>query len=54
MGLTSRIEVLNQLRDQTLRITGLRSAFGGWPFATNAAVKQVRDDVESWLNRYFL
>ncbi|MCJ1417265.1 hypothetical protein MMC32_003607 [Xylographa parallela] len=54
MGLTSRIEVLNQLRDQTLRITGLRSAFGGWPFATNAAVKQVRDDVESWLNRVLI
>ncbi|MCJ1280709.1 hypothetical protein MMC26_000026 [Xylographa opegraphella] len=50
MGLTSRVGVLDELRDQTLRITGLRSAFGSWPFATNAAVERIRDDVESWLD----
>ncbi|MCJ1293100.1 hypothetical protein MMC34_004653 [Xylographa carneopallida] len=50
MGFTSRVDVLSKLRNQTLRITGLRSVFNGWPFATNPAVEQVRDDVESWLD----
>ena len=43
--LTARTDVLNELRNQTIRVHGLRSIFSAWPFAVNQEVDEVRKDV---------
>ena len=50
-GLTSRIEVLEDLRGQSIRVIGLESAFSAWPFKVNRHVDKVRKDVTTRLNR---
>ena len=50
-GLTSRLEVLGDLRGQSIRVNGLESAFSAWPFKVNRHIDQVRKDVTTRLNR---
>ncbi len=44
-GSISRLDVLNELHSQTIRVRGLYSAFSIWPFAINPRVDEVRKDV---------
>ena len=50
-GLISRIEVLEKLRKQVIRVKGLDSAFCQWPFKVNPHVDEIRHDVSTRLSR---
>jgi hypothetical protein len=51
-GTTSRTDVFNALRNQTIKIEGLGSASAAWSFETNPAVEQLRNNVNERLGGY--
>jgi hypothetical protein len=51
MATVSRAKIIERLQQETITITGLRSAFSSWPFRTNPHLSRVRDEVEKMLVR---
>ncbi|KAL2797260.1 terpenoid synthase [Aspergillus keveii] len=53
MATVSRAKIIERLQQETITITGLRSAFSSWPFRTNPHLSRVREEVEKMLVRRF-
>ncbi|KAL3440937.1 isoprenoid synthase domain-containing protein [Aspergillus insuetus] len=53
MATVSRARLIERLQQETITITGLRSAFSSWPFRTNLHLSRVREEVEQMLVRRF-